>query len=153
MGLFSPDIERRTALHWFDDGSFKLEKREFEDACLVEKKDKEVIRAWKHFYTAEIPFDGYKGMTADMVTMTFNRDFILDIFNKVPVSANASAGKPKANDEKSIREWTSQVAESERYKVMNKKGSMLLIEKITMWLGIALILELLLLFAAYGLKW
>jgi hypothetical protein len=156
MGLFDSgeSKEQRTQLFFFDDGSFKFRKLPFEDACLVEKKNETVVKAWAHFYDAEIPFNGYGSMRADAVTLGFNRDFILDPFNKVPLAENGTdrKGKPKAN-ESSIRSWTAQVAESERYKVMNHPGSTLLINKITMWLGIGLIIELLLFGLKMGLHW
>lgn len=148
MGMFS-DIfsggkEKRTQLYFRDDGSFEFRKLEFEDTCLVEKKDNEVIKAWKHFFGPELIFNGYKNIHADMVTLCFDRDFILDPFDAVPVVDNPQAGKP-ARNEHGIRSWTAQVAEAQRYKVVNKPGSSLLVDKISMFLGIALIIMLLIL--------
>lgn len=134
--------EERTQLHFLDDGSFEFRKLPFQDACLIEKKDDKIDRAWKHFYASELRFDGYgKKFPADMVILGFNRDFILDPFNKIPVHENPAGGKPK-KIEADIRSWTAQVAESQRYKVMNKPGNMLLMDKITLFLGLALILEI-----------
>lgn len=135
--------EQRTQLHFFDDGSFTFRKMPFEDACLVEKKNGEAEKAWAHFYSAELRFNGYRGIGADMVTLSFNRDFILDPFNSVKeVTTPSDGGKPK-KDPLSIRAWTSKIAESQRYKVVSKPGNTLLVNRISMFLGIALILELL----------
>lgn len=142
MGLFdSTANEQRTQLMVFDDGSFKFRKKPFKDSCLVEEKNNEVEKAWAHFYGAELRFDGYKNMKADMVTLSFNRDFILDPFNKVRVATTPNQGKPR-KDDTDIKKWTSKIAEAQRYKVMSKPGNMLLVNRITLFLGSALILEL-----------
>lgn len=141
MGLFDMATkEQRTQLMFFDDGSFKFRKMPFEDSCLVEKKNNEVEKAWAHFYGAELRFDGFKNMRADMVTLSFNRDFILDPFNKVKVATTPNGGKPGKGDD-DIKKWTGAIAEGQRYKVMSKAGNMLLVNKITLFLGSALILE------------
>jgi hypothetical protein len=151
FGLGAPQ-EQKTQFYIRDDSSCMIRKLPFEDSCLVEKKDGKIDKAWKHFYASEFQFKGYRDIKGDMVTLAFGRDFILDPFNRVPETANSTGGKPKRND-KDIREWTSEVAESQRYKVMNKPGNTLLIEKITMWLGIGLIILLLLFGAKMAFKW
>lgn len=145
--LLGQGTEKRTQLYIHDDGSFEFRKLEFAETCLVEKRDSVVTKAWKHFYSSELPFNGYKNMHADMVTLGFDRDFILDPFDKVPITDNPASGKPRRT-EGEIRHWTSQVAESQRYKVMNKPGSSLLVNKITIFLGVTLILMVLLLGAS-----
>ena len=133
--------ENRTQLYFPDYGGFQFRKLALEDSCLVEKKNGEIAKAWKHFYSSQIPFNGYKNIHADMVTLSFDRDFILDLFNMIPIIDNSS-GKPKKS-EADIKKWTAQVAESQRYKVMNHPGGMMLLDKITMWLGVGLILLIL----------
>lgn len=141
-GLTGTVKEQKTQLFFHDDGSFEFKRREFIDSCLVEKRDNVAIKAWKHFYSLDMPFPGYRNLPAGTVSLAFNRDFILDPFEKVPVSEAPNTGKPVKNDDRKIREWTSQVAESQRYKVMNKPGNLLLWDKITMFLGAGFILEL-----------
>lgn len=134
--------ENRTQLYFPDYGGFKFRRLPLEDSCLVEKdKNKQVTKAWPHFYSAQIPFGGHKNIHAGMVTLSFDRDFILDPFNVIPITTNSS-GKPEKSDV-SIKKWTAQIAESQRYKVMSQPGNMMLIEKITLWLGVALILLIL----------
>jgi len=133
--------ENRTQLYFPDYGGFQFRKLPLEDSCLVEKQKGVVIKAWKHFYSSQIVFNGYKKIHADMVTMGFDRDFILDPFNKIPVMGNTS-GKP-GKTEVEIKKWTSQIAEGKRYQVMSNPSGMMLIEKITMWLGIGLVLLIL----------
>jgi len=135
--------ESKTQLMFYDDGSFEFKRRLFQDTCLIEKKDETIVKAWKHFYGTDLRFDGYRGcFKADMVALGFDRDFILDPFDRVPVSITPNAGKPDNRDEAKIKAWTAQVAEAQRYKVMNKPTTLLLWDKITMWWGIGLVLEL-----------
>jgi len=150
MNWFGVRKEKRTQLYFPDYGGFEFRKLPLEDSCLVEKANGEVVKAWKHFYCNQLTFDGYKNIHAAMVTLGFDRDFVLDPFNKIPVAGDVS-GKPKRN-EADIKKWTSQVAESQRYKVMNKHGNLLLLDKITMFLGIGLLLLIIIYGAtrAYG---
>lgn len=146
MGLFSlsgEHKEQKTQLHFYDDHSFEFRKRPVEDSCLVEKQDNNIVKAWKHFYGTEMRFDGYGKLKPDGVTLSFDRDFIFDPFNKVPDITKIRGGKPLSN-EGSIKAYCSSIAEGQRYKVMNKPGNMLLINKITLFLGAALVMEILL---------
>jgi hypothetical protein len=133
--------ERRTQLHFFDDGSFKFRVLPLKDSCIAQETDGKVLKAWPHFYAGEIQFDGHKGIQGDMVTLSFDRDMILDPFERVPISESTS-GKPR-KDDVSVKKWLAQIAESQRYKVMSKPSSMMLIDKITLFLGSGFILMVL----------
>jgi len=138
-GLFGTVKENRTQLYFPDYGGFKFRRLLLQDSCLVEKNNNgDIIKAWKHFYSSQIPFNGYKRIHADMVTLSFDRDFILDPFDTIPVMTSPS-GKPDKS-EAGIKRWTAQVAESQRYKIMSRPSGMLQIDKIIMWLGIGLVL-------------
>lgn len=142
INIFKGTItEYKTQLMIFDDSSFEFRKMPMEDTCMVEKKNGEIDRAWAHFYSSEFNFDGYKGIHADSVTLGFNRDFILDPFDRVKEATTPSGGKPK-KDESAIKNWTKEIAEGQRYKVMNKPGNMLLVNKITIFLGVGMIINL-----------
>jgi len=139
-------------LYFRDDGKFTFRKLNIEDTFLVEKRGDDIIKGWKHFFKLQFPFAGLggklaefkKGIGADMVTLGFDRDIIFDPFNQVPVTNNPNSGKPAKTDT-AVKQWTAQVAESQRYKVMNKPGTSLLLDKVTLWLGIGLILLILIL--------
>lgn len=139
-GLTGSVNEQKTQLFFYDDTSFKFIKRQTEDSCLVEKKDNEVVKAWAHFFNTEKIFDGFKNIHADSVVLGFNRDFVLDPFNQVPEADKPGSGKPKKTD---IKKWTAEIAEGQRYKIMNKGGGMLLVNKITIFLGVCNILMVL----------
>lgn len=127
--------ERRTQLFLRDDGKFQFRKLEMEHGAMVEKQSGEIVKAWPHFYKLQKTFNGYKGIGADMVTIAFDRDIILD-----PDDQLSSDEKPEKGTQL-VKKWISRIGEAQRYKVQNKPGSMLLWDKITMFLGTALVLE------------
>lgn len=102
-----------------------------EHSCLVEKKDNAIVRGWKHFYNAEIPFPGYKNMSADAVTLGFSRDIILDLFNKIPVGMSTST-KP-ASGEEALKKWIAKIAENMRHVYRSKRETRTTADVIT-WL-------------------
>ena len=102
-------------LYIFDDMSFKFIDRPLENSCIIEKdkgQDK-IKRAWKHFFSNEFYFQGYKNISAGPVTPSFSRDIILDPFNKVPVGDGTEMNK-KPTD-KTMKTWISKVAENMRH--------------------------------------
>lgn len=141
-GLLGTPKEQRTQLFFRDDGKFVFRKLPFEDACLVEKVGGEIIKAWKHFYSTQIPFNGFKNIHADMVTLAHDRDIILDPFNKIP-----DIDKPEKS-QNGILGWIANIGEIQRYKQQNKPQSTLLIDKITYFLGAGLIIMML----AFGIR-
>jgi hypothetical protein len=105
--------EKKTQLYFRDAGSFEFIKRPLKYSCMVQEENGQLIRAWKHFYSNQIPFAGYKNISADTVTLGFARDIILDPFNKVPTGLLPSE-KPTKTDT-GIKKWISQVAENQRH--------------------------------------
>jgi hypothetical protein len=144
--------EKKTCLHFYDDHTFEFKKREVESACLIDKKDGNIIKGWKHFFATEAWFTGFRNMHADAVTLTCDRDFIMDPFNRIKEASDPNSGKPKKG-EGDIKKWTAQIAESMRYIVMNKPGNLLLMDRIALFLGVGLIIELLLFGASKGFHW
>lgn len=136
MGILGPPKEKRTQLHFRDDGKFTFRKLNIEDTFLVEKRGDDIIKGWKHFFKLQFPFAGLggkiKGIGADMVTLGFDRDIVLDPFNIVE-------DKDKPDKHKKIDEnkWITDVAEGQRYKAQNKPGSRLLVDKVILLLGVA----------------
>lgn len=124
--------EKRTQLRFRDDGKFTFRKMFIEDTFLVEKIKDIIIKGWKHFYKLQFPFPGGEGIPADMVTLAFDRDIILDPYNILDEKE-----KPSRNRNINDNPWITEVAEGQRYKAQNKPKTMLLVEKITMFIGIA----------------
>lgn len=130
FGLLGPPKEKRTQLLFRDDGKFIFRKLEIEDTFLVEKMNKEIIKGWKHFFKLQFPFPGLKGIPADMVTLAFDRDIILDPYGIVD-----DKDKPDKHKKIDENDWITDVADGQRYKAQNKPGNMLMLDKITLMLG------------------
>jgi len=122
MGIFGPSKEYKTQLYFEDDNKFRFVRREVEFSCLVEKERNELKRGWKHFFGNQFIFPGYKGISADTVTLGFARDIILDPFNKVPIGETQS-DKPNAKDISSLKKWIAQIAENQRHTYRGKRKS------------------------------
>lgn len=114
MGLFTGKEEKKTQLYFRDDRKFQFRKLPLEHSCLVEKEDGKYARAWKHFYGAELPFPGYKNISADSVTLGFARDIILDPFNKIPIGTETSK-KPSLVGETSLKNWIAKIGQNMRH--------------------------------------
>lgn len=61
-----------------DDLTVIFRKLPIKHTALQEIKNDTVIRGWKHFYKTQYPFNGYKGLPSGMVTLSFERDIVLD---------------------------------------------------------------------------
>ena len=127
-----------------DDESFEFRKLSLEDSCLVEKgTDQLPMRGWKHFFSTQLSFRGFKNITAGPVTISCMRDFIMDPFNQIPETASPSeGGKPKSSSDNDIRKWTARIAEQKRYQVTSKRPNQAIIDKMIWFLGAGLIIEL-----------
>jgi hypothetical protein len=112
-------MEKRTQLMFQDDFKFKFIKRPLEFFCFVEKKNDLIERGWIHSYSNEYRFPGYKNISADAVTLTFNRDIILDPHNRIPEGTKTSE-KPKS-DKESIKAWIAQIGENQRHTYRSKR--------------------------------
>lgn len=148
MGIFSAGKERGTQLRFRDDRKFEFRKLDIEDTFLVEKKEGAITRGWKHFYKTLYAFPGYKNIPADVVTICFDRDIILDPYNIVDKADMPDNYKPKERDayesgRSNIVSWLIDVGHARRFKIMAKKGRGATTDKIVWFLGCALILELL----------
>lgn len=114
--------EKKTQLYFRDDNKFQFIKRELIYSCLVERASGALIRAWKHFYGAQLFFPGYKRMSADSVTLGFSRDIILDPFNKIP-SGESAGEKPNIKNKLSLGIWIAKIAENQRHTYRSKRKS------------------------------
>lgn len=143
MGLFSfgPPKEKRTQLFFRDDGKFQFRKLELEDTFLVEKnKDDVVQKGWKHFYRNQFPFEGYKGIPADMVTMSFARDVLLDPYDLVETRDKPDKGKGLVSE---VISWLVEVGTMRRLKMIAKRGKISTYDKIVLFLGAAFMCQVL----------
>jgi hypothetical protein len=149
--IFGTPKERRTQLHFRDDGSAEFRLLDIEDTFLVEKdKDGEITRGWKHFYKNQFPFAGYKGIKPDQVTLGYDRDIILDPYNLVEKDKdNPNQSKKVLTDVVNkhkqvtgVQAWLSDVGEARRLKLMAKRSTKSNYNKIIWFLGGTLMFEL-----------
>ena len=136
MSLFTLGKERKTQLFFRDDNKFQFVKRSLMYSCLVEKSGDVLKNAWKHFYGCQLPFPGYKNIPADMVTLGYSRDIILDPFDKVPKGEEMSE-KPNTKDKNSLKKWIAKIAENQRHIFRAKRENIFLMDRIT-WVLVAI---------------
>ena len=67
------------------------------------------------------------------------RDFIAEVESDVTLD-NLFDTKPLKNKKINENDWITEVAEGQRYKAQNKPGNRLLVEKVTIFLGVATLL-------------
>lgn len=152
LGISFKSQERRTQLHFIDDGTFEFRKLDIEDTFLVERnKDGDIVRGWKHFYRNQFPFAGYKGIPRDQVTLSFDRDIILDPYglsenDKDNPEKRGQALAATVEGKKQLQgtpAWLSEVGEARRLKILANRSKNTNYNKIVIFLGIALFFELL----------
>jgi hypothetical protein len=149
MGLFDwiGTKEKRTQLYFRDDGKFMFRSLELEDAIMVTKKDDSVVAGWEHHFNNQFPFTGLKGIPADMVTLGYSRDTILDpyglvereqlgkgVLTKLAIKATGKQVNP-------AQPWLAAIGHARRLKIMAKRGKQSSADKIIWILGSVLILE------------
>jgi hypothetical protein len=142
MSIFGTPKESRTQLLFRDDGKFIFRKLEVEDTFLQEKnKDNVIVKGWKHFYKLQFPFPGGQGVKADMVTLSFSRDVVLDPYNLIDYR---DIPDNKGNPAKvGIAQWLVDVGQARRLKMIVKRGKGSIYDKITLFLGAGFMLEIL----------
>lgn len=151
MGLLSFGVpkEKRTQLFFRGDGRFEFRRMELEDAILVEKnKEGEVTSGWPHFYQAQYPFPGYKNIPADMVTLSHARDIILDPHKLVPINELPDIKpdeKRKSGNNDNMKTWLANIGKASRLKIMAKRSKTKATDKIIVFLGTALMLQIVIL--------
>ena len=130
-------VQKRTQLHFRDDGMFEFRKLEIEDGFLAEKQQQMVTAAWLMIYKLQKRFRGYGKIGSDMVTISFDRDIVLDPFDQL-----SDAEKPeKGNDLK--KKFVKNIATAKCYRHEHGKKPKTLMDKLVMYMGTAIVLEVL----------
>jgi len=110
--IFGTPKEKRTQLYFRDDGKATFRKLYVEDASMIEKdKNGKFLKGWRHFYKLQFRFDGFKSISGDLVTLAFDRHYVLD-----PFKILSEKEKP-AMDSKLDGPAITQVAKSRCYKI------------------------------------
>jgi hypothetical protein len=144
MGVFGSEQEQRTQLHFRDDGRFEFRKMKMEATFLIEKLDDQIVKGWKHLFKNQYPFPGYKKMGADLITLSYDRDLILDPYGVVTEEELPTKDKKpeQGKHTQPMKEWLVSVGNAQRLKIMAKPSGSTLADKLTIFMGIALVLEI-----------
>jgi len=136
VNLLGNPKEQRTQLYFRDDGSFIFRKFDVEDGFLVERKgsDNEVAKAWMMKYKLLQRFNGYKGIGADMVTLSFGRDILLDPFDKLNINEKPEKGASL------IKEFVRKIAEAKCYRHEMKAKGNNMADKLVLFMGSVMVL-------------
>lgn len=137
MGIFGGTQDKKIQLYFGDDQSFQFIKRPLKYSCLVEMDGDKMKRAWKHFYNTELPFPGYKSISAGLVTLGFPRDIILDPFDKIPKGTEMNK-KPNLESAAGLKDWISKIAENMRHIYRAKRTTSTSVDVIT-WVLIGIL--------------
>ncbi len=138
MGLRGTPKEQRTQLFFRDDGKFIFRKLPIQDTAMVIKVNGIITTGWKHFFQLQFPFSGGKNIKADMVTLAYSRDIILDPFDIVPAAEKPIKGRGRLD-----KAWITGIAETQIYKERNKPHRTFLMDFVTGGLVVGLLIMIL----------
>lgn len=93
MAIISNSKNANFVLHFYDDESFIHRQLETMDKFLIEKVNDKITRAWALLFKLRFRFDGVKGISAGMYTITHNNDTVYDPFNQVGKAFTNGKGK------------------------------------------------------------
>ena len=136
MSIFkSTPKEQATQLLFRDDGTFIFRKLDVEDGFLVERDTTDnIVRAWMLHYKLLKRFNGFKDISADRLTISYNRDIVLDLFDQL-----SDVDKPSENG-KFKRDYIRHVAEAKCYQHEQKAKPTIWADRMTMWMGAVMVL-------------
>lgn len=135
MSLLGLPKERRIQLYFRDDGGFQFRKLDVEDTFLVEKnRAGEATKAWMLRYKLLKRFDGFKNIGADMVTISYARDIVFDPFKQLNESEKPEKGKEL------VKEFIQKIATAKCYQHERTAKGSTFTDRITLFLGITMVL-------------
>ena len=110
-----------------DNGNFRFRMLELADASLVEKKNKQVVKGWRHYFKLEHQFKGFGRIPPGMYTLCHERDIVYDPYNVL-----SEAEKPEKDLSHGLfdRRGISEVAQSKCYRHEHQKLSGGMIDKV-----------------------
>ena len=135
MNIFGLPKEKRTQLYFRDDGGFQFRKLDVENSFLIEKTSTgEADKAWMMRYKLLKRFDGFKGIGADMVTISYARDIVFDPFNQLRINEKPEKGKALT------KAFIKKIAEAICYQHERTAKGSTLSDKVTVFIGITMVL-------------
>lgn len=130
-GTTTSKAERAVQLFFRDDRQFEIRHMPLKMGFVVEMVKQQVIRAWLMPYGVLKRFDGWAGIGACMMLISYGRDIICDPFRQLQQGEKPEVGGTL------IKSQISDIATSVCYQ--HERGPKRSdIDKIVMWLGVAL---------------
>ena len=136
MGIFSTP-QQRVQLLLGDDASAEFRRLPVRSSSLCEVDGEDITRGWPLFNKLLKRFDGGNGLPSGMVQIAFERDIILDPYSQVDPAEKPEKGPGL------VKEWIRNVAETARYKHQKRRAVNQIWSKVTLFMGGALILMVL----------
>jgi len=132
------NVDKRMQLFHHDNGDLEFIKRKIigESASEIDNTGA-VKNSWWDPYATLYPFDGYKNTPADAIQMAYGRHFHLEIHNILP-----DEQRPPNSDAMN-HPWITGIAEARAVEITKAARPKTIYEKLTLILGVALIIELL----------
>ncbi len=131
---------KRTQLMFYDDFTVAFRELDIQDGAFVVKgTSDELTDAWDAPNKLILPFEGMGKLRKSAVIMCIESDIIFDPFNKLSDNDKPTIGPDL------IKKRISKKAEAIRYRHQAKPGESLIMNRVTLFLGIAIIMEMLIL--------
>jgi len=138
MGLFGAGVAKRMQLYHHDNGDLEFVKRSIVGESATELDDtKAPKRSWIDYYQTLYPFDGYRGIPADIIQIAYSRHFHLEIHNILPNNQRPP------DDDSMNNPFITAIAEARAIELSRAAKPKTVYEKMTWMLGVALVLEIL----------
>lgn len=139
MSLFGIAKEQKVLQNLIrDDRKSIFRTQPLEHTCIVEKDSNNVVtQGWKHYYKLQFPFYGYKNIPAGDLTVSFSRDIVLDDWGILKKDEKPPEKMPLNCP------FIAEIADSRMYQIEAETKGYKLTDKIIMFLGAAIIIELL----------
>lgn len=121
-----------------DNGDLEFIKRDIIGESATELDEtKSPKRSWIDYYQTLYPFNGYRGISADIVQLAYSRHFHLEIHDILTDEQRPPDGDSMNNP------FITAIAEARAIEISKAKKPRSIYEKLTILLGAALIIEML----------
>ncbi len=134
MGLLGVPVEYGTQLLLRDDRTFIFRKLKIAESSLVDYVHEKPVIAWPMLYKLMKRFEGYARIGAGMVTICYNRDIILDPLHQMPEKTKPVKGSSLQKD------FIRKLAEAKCYQHEYSARPTFILDKMTVFIGITMIL-------------
>ena len=138
MGLLKAAPPKRLQLFHHDNGDLEFRRMEIVGQSATEfDHTKQPVAAWIDYYQTLYPFNGYKNVPADAVQLAYGRHFHLEIHDILPEDLRPP------DDDALDSPFMSAIAENRAAEILKTAKPRTIYESMTILLGAAFIIELL----------